>query len=239
MPPVVKKNRKQTLSRQEKIRRNPIPWVVVYIICIGILYFIYGDIGSWLSKRSEIGDLEPSNAQMETRKKTVQAKKAEVETQFNDQAAEFLREEKQLFPEHIDTSRIAQIIEIYSILLQRNSSSSSVVELSSLNVGLTTPAETANFDETPLNLSLTLDKVSFKKYIKFLQDGKVADELRNRVISRKNKGDAASIEFLENNRLPIMSIRSINMTEDRSSVDRPLQTYNVQMQVVLYSRSQQ
>ncbi len=236
-PNVLKKKPSLKLSRKDQLKRNPIPWILLFIVCGGLIYFLLPDYSSWNEKKAEIKTLEPQNIKLQENKESLQDELAIVEAEFNEKAGDFLVKEKQIFPEKITPSTVAQIIEIYSILLQRNSASTSEMDLKSLNIGKSTIVPGKSYAETQISASFLADEATFKKFIKFMQSGEISDELRNKVVNRRNKGDAASIEFLDNNRLPISNIRSVNVSENKSDFEGGAPTYNIQMQLVVFSQA--
>jgi len=226
------------LTRRQQWRRNPIPWAVLLIITLAIGgIWVLPNYLTWSDQKSKISNFATENQQLETRTETQKKIRNQEQEKFDQLAKGTLSVESQRFPETINTNKIAKILEIYT--LQLNLSRKTYAELKTISFSTTRPSNTSDYFEMPITVSLLIDKDSFERYVEFLQTGIYDQQLTVDTISPENKGETAALEFLDNNLLPLLHIRSISFTEDGElSETFPKEVYSVQLQLSLFSQSE-
>ena len=234
---VIKKNAGSKVTRKEIMQRSPVPWAVLLgITLIAAGFLVWPNASAWLEQSGAIKDMETEIPQLEVDKQSLTIQKDELEIDFNEKAEPFLKVADQRFPEIVDTTTIAQILEIYAILMKVNYRSNKF-ELNSVAVSGAQNVDGANYAETSVNLNVQVDRPMLEALIKFLQTSRVTDELRNKVIA-SGGGETASIEFLNLNKLPVGKVNSLTLNEERSRDDAESGSdqYNVQVQALFYSQ---
>ncbi len=230
--------KKRTLhrSRQSKMRNNPIPWVILFIFSGVLIYIGAPKYSEWNQKKSEIQILTPQNDELLDEKDNLLERKNKLKNQFNKAAELNANLEEQLFPQKISSSKVAQVFEIYSLLLKEAGGRSAVVDLKSLNIGSTSPQKGENYSTTSVNINIDIDKTNFKRFLTFIQNNKISNKLKDAIISKSSKANP-SIDFLENNILPIGTVSAIgiNKIESKQYSSR-IEVFNVQLQLLLYSQ---
>lgn len=232
---IVKKSAGTKKTRKELMQKSPIPWIVLLVITLaaaGIL--VWPNASDWMSKQAEITEMETLIPQLESEQNNLTQTKNDLDVAFNDKAAPYIKTAKQRFPETIDGTTIAQIIEIYSILMKVNYRANTI-ELKSLAVGKTQNVDGKNYAETSANINIVVDREMLEEFVTFVKESHVSEELRNKVIA-SGGGENASIEFLTLNKLPVGRINMLSLNEENKANDRNTEsTYNAQMQVFFYS----
>lgn len=231
----IKKNAGSKATRKELMQKSPIPWTVLLVITLGVgALLVWPNASDWMSKQSEIKSMETEIPQLEANKQNLSLEKDVLELAFKDKAEPFIKLADQRFPTEIDGTKIAQIIEIYSVLMKVNYRSNTL-ELNSLSVGTTQNVDGENYAETSVSLNLLIDREMLKEVIQFLKTSRIPDELRNKVIS-SGGGETASIEFLNLSKLPVGRINSLSLNEERGrNQESTIDVYNAQLQVFFYS----
>jgi len=233
------KKRALHLSRRARMQKNPIPWILILLISGALFYQIAPDYKEWNQKKAEIKILAPKNIELDKESSELADKKRNLENKFTEAAKKNASLEEQLFPKKIDSSKIAQIFEIYGLLLDPQTQSlkkrRSVFEIKTLAIGNTSPKKNSKYSITPINMNLDIDKNNLKKLLTFLRDNKISDKLRDKIVDQATEGDA-SINFLENNILPVNTISSLSLDKVDSKDYSYTEIYNVQLQIVLYSQ---
>jgi hypothetical protein len=230
-------NKTLKLSRQQKWRKNPVPWAVLLLLSLGFgALFVFPDYINWMTQKGGIDDLIIENQQLETDIDTAKKVRSQEQDKFDQLAKNTISIEEQRFPEQVNTNLVASILEIYA--LQLNLSRRTLVDLKSVSFSNTRQSETANAFELPATISLSIDEDSLERFMDFLQTGEYDKQLTADTISAENKGETAALEYLDSNLLPLAHIRSINLTEDNENSDFPRRVYSAQIQVAFFSQSE-
>lgn len=226
------------LSRRQKWRRNPIPWAVLMLISLVIAgLWVVPDYLSWGSQKLKITEFVTENQTLENQIADQKKTRNQEQEKFDQLAKSTLNVEKQRFPETVNVNQVAKVLEIY--MLQLNLSRKTYVDLKTISFSNSRQSESGNFYEFPVTISLSIDENSLRRFIDFLQTGLYDKQLTVDTISPENKGETAALEFLDNNLLPILHIRSINLTEEqKDGTDFPRKIFNAQIQVALFSQSE-
>ncbi len=232
----VKKNSGQKHSRKELMNKSPIPWLVLIVITlIASAFAIYPNAQEWMEKKAELKEMVTLIPQLESEKQSLTSEKDQLNEAFKDKARPYVQRADQRFPVTIDPTTMAQTIEIYSILMERNYVNNQF-ELNSLNVGQPKNVDGSPYAESAVNMSVVVDRVMLAELIEFIQTGVVTNDLQKKVIE-SGGGETASIEFLKSNLLPVGIINSISLNEETGDEDSRVKipVYNVQLQILFYS----
>ena len=206
------------LTRKEKRRRNPVSWVILIIFAILLLiFFVFPKLGNYFDLKNKVLSLDASVLVLEEERPSLQSRNDELKIQFDDESKPFLVREEQIFPKVIDISKIAKILEIFSLQLDLLSSDAinSYFELDKVSFGKRTKMQNRPYTYTEVNISILTDKENLKEFIIFLQTG----NLSNRFEQAKNSRilNSKDHQFLKDNLLPLVNIESINIIEDNKS----------------------
>lgn len=234
----VKKKKGPSITRQDLLKKSPIPWAVLLgITAIGAGLMVWPNASDWMQKQKDIETMVKNLPALEAKKQQLSNQKEELESEFSEKSSEFVKIADQRFPETIDVTKLAQILEIYSILVKSNYQPIKTLELASISTSPARNVDGANYAQTPVSLNLVADRETFKEFLIFLRSSQIPDELRNLVIS-SGGGDTASLEFLNANRLPVSRIETLSMNEERGRDEGggTNSTYNTQLQLFFYSQ---
>ena len=236
---IIKKTKGSSTSRKELLHKSPIPWLVVLSIVLVIGAMVLWPKGSdWLSKREELKTMAVEIPKLEQRKAQMTEEKADIEAIFSEQSEAFVKIAEQRLPDELDVTKMAQIIEMYTVLMAINYRRNTL-ELDTIGFGVPQNVDGTNYAVISANLNLKIDREMLKEFIDFLRSSRITDDLRNKVIA-SGGSETASIEFLDLNRLPVSRINSLSMNEERgrdSETGRSgSRVYNAQMQVYFYSK---
>ncbi|NCP67859.1 hypothetical protein GW756_05910 [bacterium] len=232
---VIKNNSGAKHTRKELMNKSPIPWLVIIgITAVAGGFLIYPNASMWIEKRSELKDMETLIPQLESENQALSTEKDTLEESFKEKAKPYIAIADQRFPTEIDTIKITQIIEMYSILMQVNYRANDL-KLNTLSVSATRNVDGLPFAETGVNINVVIDREMLEQLIAFLKTSQISNELENKVIA-SGGGETASIEFLKANQLPVGRINSLSLNEERGrSQDSNKEVYNAQIQVLFYS----
>jgi len=233
----VKKNTGSKHTRKELMNKSPIPWLVILVITsVGGGLFVYPDASNWLEKNASIKEMEDALPKLKAEKEALSLKKDELSQAFSDKAKPFIEIANQRFPVEIDATTITQIMEIYTILMQVNNRGNQI-ELTSLSISQPKNVDGLPFAETMMNLNIVVDREMLQEFISFIQTGEISNELENKVIENGG-GETASIEFLKLNKLPVATINSLSLNENRANSEESSnakEVFSTQIQVLFYS----
>lgn len=226
------------LSRQQKWRRNPIPWIVLLVATFLLIALsVFPNATKWTQQKQNIAKFTTENTQLESQIDTQKKVRNQEQEKFDQLAKATLNEEAQRFPESVNANQVAKILEIYA--LQLNLSRKTFVDLKTLSFSNTRPSKDGQFQEMPLSISIDIDESSLKRLINFLQTGVYDSQLTVDTISPENKGETAALEFLDNNLLPLMHINSINITQNEAiAAEFPRTVFSVQIQAAIFAQSE-
>jgi hypothetical protein len=243
----VKKNSGSKHTRKELMNKSPIPWIVI-IVAFTILggVFVFPDATTWLSQRDSVNELSDSIPVLESEKQALSNEKGNLDEDFlkltqgevNEEgviAIDYNKLANQRFPDSVDTTRVAQIMEIYSVLMQKMNRGNDI-KLSSLSINQAQNIDGLPYAQNSMSLNMTIDRTMLKELIAFIQTGEITNELENKVIQTA-RGEGASIEFLKDNKLPVATIASLSLNESTNLDDlSSREIYSAQIQVFLYSQ---
>lgn len=200
------------LSRRDKLKRNPLPWIVLLMFSffLGIKY-IFPDYIVWSKYGKEIETLEKQVKIISNKKIKLSKKLNSLENDFKQKADPFLKEEKHVFPEKIDSDKVIRVLEIYALTLRDiGVLEESPFSLNSVNMGSASRVR-ALVMKTPLTISIQTNKENLIEFIDFLQQR----SLSQRMSEARNNGiiPATDYKFLQNELLPLINIDSISISE--------------------------
>lgn len=233
--PVAKKNSGAKHTRKELMSKSPVPWlVIIFATLVAGAFLIYPNANEWNTKRAELKNMEILIPQLESENQALSIEKESIDEDFKEKAKPYIAIADQRFPTEIDTTKVAQILEMYAILMQVNYRSNTF-KINALSVGAPRNVDGAPFAETSVSINAIIDRVMLEEFIAFLKTSQITNDLENKVIA-SGGGETASIEFLKLNQLPVGRINSLSLNEERSqSTATNKEVYNAQLQVLFYS----
>lgn len=231
----------KTLSRQERMRRNPVPWIVLLIINVfaGLNYVfpkIMHPSQGWLFQQKKIEELAPKVEKLKEEKPLKIEEFRQVREIFEEKKKPFVIKEDQIFPEYIDIEHLVRTLEIYALqlpLVERNSvfvlnsiSFSEPQRDSSKKEG----ASVINAYKTSANISFNCNEKNFREFIRYIQS--TDKKLSKRFQKGFGNMSPLVVEYLQNNLLPIAQIESINTSKDKNNKDE----MKVDMRISFFSQ---
>ncbi len=207
------------------------------VIIVSLLFTLLATIPSvqkYFEIRQNIASLKVANSEHENEISLKKDKLTEIEKEFNKIAKDFLKKEKLLFPENIDTDKIAKILELYSLQYSLINPTS-LFEISSISFS---KQESENYTKTSVNLSIKSNKDSLKDFIFYIQNNSLPSKLIN---AQNTPGsliseDVSTKNFLRENTLPIANIESIISNKDEDSKNVIPGLLNTEIQVNFFSQ---
>jgi len=223
---------KQKLSRQEKLRKNPVGWIFLLgIAIVFIVMSILPSLSEWQVKKEKIQMLTQQSQMLDSENKA-KSKEAEAkELEFNTVAAPYLSDEKQIFPQIFDMRKITKILEIYALQLENLDSKShdSHFELTRLGFGTPKVENAERYTTTQVSFGFSTDRENLEEFVHFLQTGKLSKRIQEG--KDKNQIQLMDYKFLEDNLLPVAHIESIKSARDKTS-----DYLETQIQVTFFSQ---
>lgn len=212
------KKRIPKLSRQEKMKRNPIPWVVLIIICLIAFGLSFTKIIDWNAKRSQLGALTQEKNDLESEKSSLFEAVQALRTEYKEKAKDDLVIESQLLPNEVNTEKIIQVLETMLTSINK-------VSLENVSFSTTTESPDGEYRQTAATLTFEAPAGSLKQIINYLQDP----------TNQPTRGETASDRaFLDANVLPLTVIDSIALNEAQEGDGN----YEVQMRVKFFAKNE-
>ncbi len=236
-----KKNPK--LSRSDKWKKNPVPWVVLLFLTLSVgWYFVFDDFQDLIKKKSEISDFTIENAKLTEENELLNINLNEIKVEFDKKASEAKTKEKQIFPEKIDTKRIVKVLEIFSLILHYNISDFS---LDSINFSKPTKSKNDNYSKLQSNLRLIGSKENINNFVDFLKIGELPPKIKQKLELLNSENDssdlsqiAMELRFLKQNHLPLATLESIKINKVKSNNQNNVDdSLSAELQVIFYSRN--
>ncbi len=213
------KKRVLKLSRQEKLKKSPIPWVALIIVSLIAIALFYSTIVEWNHQRGSLKTLAAENEALESDKKTKQEALKELEILFQKEAGKQLELEAQLIPKKVDTGKIVQVLETQLLNIDTR------LKIISINFSGTVEDPNGEYQFTRVNIDLLTPKSQIKDIIQMIQGKK--DEVGSNL-------EFEDEFFLEGNKLPLGAIDSLSITQAESDSGQEL--YQVQMRVKFFAQ---
>ncbi len=179
-----------------------IPWIVILVIVL-IFDFIkvLPKTMEWIDAQKQISTITEKITQTRIILKKNEEKKAEVQSQFDTEAKDFVLEEQQIFPTRFSPYDVSKNFELFSIqhsLL----SVKSILRIESLSFSGGGDGTTG----VMLNLLCTED--TLKRIIEYLQSGNLPED----ILDNENL-DTLDVEYLKAHKLPLAHINSIRVSK--------------------------
>lgn len=205
-------------------KRTPGNIKVVWIILLALVilfgaFKVLPSFMEWQTTREKVVSLTAETDAMTETLATEKTRREEVEKKFKETAEGFVQEERQLYPDKIDTNKIAKILELFSlnetIVNGRNALTISNL---SFGIGNNTKSQT---QATRVSITLESDQDSLRSFIQFLQSGKIPESFERAKAQKPiSPINASEYQFLKNNLLPMCLIDSIKAspTEEGSKI---------------------
>jgi len=219
-------------SRKARMRRNPIPWIVLLLLAVALWGSIL--IPKYSEWQQKINDNESLTLQVKSLQLTTEVKSLkleQIEAEFNLIAGPYLVREKQWFPKELDTGKIVKILELYALQLENLDSvyKDSKFQLTKVTFGKTQATKKEPHSLTDFSLNFKTDEENFEDFLLFLQSGELSEKLK--IGKKKGQIELVDYKFLENNILPLVHINSIKTTLDKKD-----NTLNVQLKAIFFSQ---
>jgi len=219
-------------SRKARIRRNPIPWIILLLLAVALWgSILIPKFFEWKQKTTDNKALELQVKSLKLTTEIKSLKLQQIETEFNSITEPYLVKEKQWLPKEIDTGKIIKILELYALQLENLDSvyKDSKFQLTTVTFGKTQAATKEPHSLTTISLSFSSDEENFEDFIHFLQSGELSEKLK----TGKEKGQIELVDykFLENNILPLTHIDSIKKTLNKKN-----NTFDVKLKAILFSQ---
>ena len=206
------------LTRREKKRRNPVPWIILLLLTVLIFIFVLiPKLKLYASLRDDLKSLELVVPQLEAEKNRFQSMNNELKIEFDRESKPYLIRESQILPKVIDVAKVARILEIYSLQVDLLSASSvnARFDLEKVDFGKRTRMKKRPYTYNDATINLVADMNSLKEFILFLQTGDLPSRLKE--AKNSNVLNPTDYRFMEDNLLPMTNIESISLIEDSKS----------------------
>jgi hypothetical protein len=233
----IQKLKQLKLSRMDRLRRNPIPWLLILMITAGIFFVsTFPVLTDWQKARDENQALSIENPRLETElqqtQQKLEIKKKELEV--NIKSGEDV--ESQIFPPEISPSSAIKTLEIYSLLLNYGPNGP-VFDLNSVNFQRTNKNEEFPYATTSINMELTGDPTSIRNFFIFLEQGAMSPEHERYLESREEV--SLDLQFIRQNKLPLARIKNIQyVPSTNNKSDRTNQELkSARVEIILYSQN--
>lgn len=161
----------------------------------------------WQDTRTKVIALEKETALMEQALESEKTRLSEVEKKFSEEAEPFLKEEKQLYPQKIDTNKLAKILELFS-LNESIVNGRNPMMITNMTFGVSDNAKTQT-QATRVSLSIQSDSDSLRSFIQFLQTSKLPPSFESAKEQVPSPINTSEYLFLKKNLLPVALIDSI------------------------------
>ncbi len=224
------------LSRSDKWKRNPIPWVVLLTLTFGVAWrFVWTDFQDFINKKTEISKFETENIELEELNESLKINLDEIKVEFNREASETLAKEEQIFPEEINIKKIIKVLEIFSLILDYDVDGSNYFSLDSVTFSPPTKTETDIYSSLRTNIRVIGTKQNINNFVDFLKIGEIPPNVERKI---ENASDMAiDVQFLGQNLLPLATLDSIRITQFKSADIAISDLLSVELQVNFYSQN--
>jgi hypothetical protein len=235
-------SQKLKLSRRDRMRRNPIPWITLIIFSGFLFYTTLPVFSQWKEYKKQIKTLEgDSTNSIQNLEQKVVFKNNElkqVQAEFDEKSEKHRKQSMQLFPKKLDTTKIVRILELYTLGLGRTNHSYDQtygIELTNINFGTTKENKEKKRHETTVSIGLNTTLKNLKIFIEFLQRGEMDPEIAAKINSEQdNKG---LLDYFENKYyLPIAHIQSIKITKNKEGRKSNNIKQQTTLQVIFFSK---
>lgn len=247
-----------SLSVQEKLRRNPLGWLILFCLSLGIFYFfVWNNLQTWIDyyqfHKTESPLVADLSQEVSTHKRELATLNQELEELWKINQIE----EGQIFPKTVDTHKIATIFEMYALQLKNLTEKLYIpyFELQSVHFGRTQTVlnpddDTKNHNVTDVTLSFETDEVNFKDFVVFLQTGRPSIRIHEGAKPQSKLVQEAIYQYLKDNLVPLLHIDSIQyeMIQETQNADTQTVSFaeniekkklRVNMNLKLFSQAQQ
>jgi hypothetical protein len=220
------------LSHQQKMKKNPISWIIIICFCgIFLGVKLVPQFLDWRTKFNSIKESETKIVELENGNEILQSKLTKIEQEFNSIADEYREKEIKIFPSAINPNKIAEILELFALQMENLDSlwKDSHFEINKISIEKTTALKGRRYLETPSSIDFTSDETNIKKFFKFLQTQEIPQEFIIGVTD--GRVDPTALQFLKDNLLPMMHIELVKISPETDKKDR----FKVQLKIVFFS----
>ncbi len=225
-------------SRYERMRHNPLPWVVLLVIVglWGVLWLLPRGL-EWVDLRAQTTRQTAAIPQLQSDVKALEQELATITEEFDSRSQSFVNRESQLLPASIDTMALARALELMAYQLENldgvdtdGQLRDARMRLNSLQIGPPTAVEGKTYQLSDVSMSLTCDRPSLKLWVDYLQQGRLPDVIFAALQGPRSVLEPADITFLEGNLPPVTNIESITLDEAEDGL------LSVNLKAVFYSQ---
>lgn len=184
--------------------------------------------------RSEIKKFQEEEPELKSKRDNLNIEYEEIKNKYEELASETLKREQQIFPEKINLSKIAKILELYSLILAYDIDDTNYFELASVNFSPPISDEDTPYKVTNTNIKIIGARTNIYNFITFLESGRIPKPIAQKM---KNVADVSvDLRYLEQNLLPIATLDSIRINEYKSPEVDLNNLFSVEIQVKFYSQ---
>ncbi|MDH3324746.1 MAG: hypothetical protein OEL89_03850 [Candidatus Peregrinibacteria bacterium] len=227
----------QKLSHLERSRRNPIPWIGLLLVSLAVGGIkLLPTFDTWETQLRTANELEVKITKLTKESELNKLKLNEIENEFKEKSDPYLNEEKQIFPETIDTGKITKIIELFALQLENLDSNNhdSYFSIEKLNFTKSKKEKDQDYFQMQANIDFLSDRENINEFIKFLQTGKLSERFEKGL--EEKKVEVVAFKFLKSNLLPLIQIESIKISPQNSN-DKIFDKYSGKFQIKLFSKN--
>lgn len=228
----VLKNAKLRLSRRDRLRKNPIPWILILgVVAFFSFFYNLPMYEQWKQKKADVSLWSPQMEELQNTNDILKRRLQEKTVEFDRKSKDLAQREIQIFPKEIDTKKIIRVLELYALTLEILDSPSRDSKFLLESVAFNGTTKYQMFQAEQVRLNFTSDWENLREFITFLQTRKLSD----RFTLGKQYGfvDQSVYAYLENNLLPMTRILDISFDEDTDK-DSGLPVLKVAMRIELF-----
>lgn len=218
------------LTRKDKIKKNPIPWLVQIVIGVLILIvFVLPKFNEHSRIKEEVASLNNTIPTLKTENKNLISINGSLKEMFSKDSGSTKIIEEQIFPKIIDTKKVVRVLEM--LALQMDIAEVDNFQLDKVTFGKRTRMKGQSYTYNDADISLLTNMENLKAFIVFIQERKIPESVTNAKGSIITETDYT---FLVDNLLPLANIESINITEDTKSENGD--SLKVKMKIKFFSQ---
>ena len=202
-------------SKLTEARTQMTVWGVLILIILGVgALKVWPMTQEWMNLDDKNQKIEKNIQNIEEDIQQASLDFDETKARFDETSSPFLTEEKQLFPEKIEITKITKTLELFGLeLAVLNSTTMSEFELENLSFSQTKKQKKDAYATTPVSITVVTTSKKLQTFVEFIQTSKLPASFQ----AAKNSIETTTYKFLENNYLPVAHIESIKISEIKDS----------------------
>ncbi len=203
------------------------------VIVATLLFFIFRVFPmaqQWQEKTKTLDKMEHEITTMENEKEAAKKQLSMLQSEFDATSAPYMIEENQLLPKTVDIEKISKVLELYSLQLQLLDPNSTL-DITNLSFSGTQKLKNEKVARTGLTISCNTTETDLKKFIDFLQTGKLTTDFETGKETGRVKMEV--YEYLMENLLPIIHIESLNISTEKEKTN----IFKTTLRITLFSQN--